>query len=165
MQASSVRAVFAALNKARVKFLVVGGLAVNAHGYLRFTADVDLVVRLEAANVNRAFAALLTLGYRPMVPVTARSFADEPTRAGWIRDKNMKVLRFFSNLHRETVVDIFVTEPFSFSNEYRIALKKRLKGMAPARFVTLKTLLRMKKDAGRPQDLIDLHELGGKLSR
>lgn len=38
-----------ALNRARVRYLVVGGVAVALHGYLRTTADLDLVVQLSRA--------------------------------------------------------------------------------------------------------------------
>lgn len=34
---------FSALNKARVRYLVVGGIAVNIYGIERATADIDLV--------------------------------------------------------------------------------------------------------------------------
>jgi len=54
----------------------------NAHGYLRFTKDVDVVIQLIPDNVTRAFAALGTLGYRPAAPVTAEQFADRVTREG-----------------------------------------------------------------------------------
>jgi len=37
----SVEAIIGALNAARVRYLVAGGLAVVAHGYVRFTADID----------------------------------------------------------------------------------------------------------------------------
>lgn len=43
---------------AGVRYLVAGGLAVNAHGYVRFTADIDLVIALDADNIISAFAAL-----------------------------------------------------------------------------------------------------------
>lgn len=165
MKASTIRAIVSALNRKRVRYLVVGGLAVNAHGVLRFTADLDLVVQLEAANVRRGFEALRSLGYRPMVPVTAEGFGDAATRRRWIRDKGMRVLRFCSDAHRETLVDLFVEEPFPFAKEYRACLRKRLAGMAPARFVSLRTLIRMKEQAGRPKDLVDLHDLRGKLRR
>ena len=42
MELRSIEAIIRALNDAQVKYLVVGGLAVNAHGYERFTKDVDL---------------------------------------------------------------------------------------------------------------------------
>lgn len=37
----------------------------NAHGYLRYTKDADLVVRLVPDNIARIFAALAEIGYRP----------------------------------------------------------------------------------------------------
>lgn len=46
MKLASFEAIVRALNDAGVRYLVAGGLAVNAHGYLRFTKDVDFVVQL-----------------------------------------------------------------------------------------------------------------------
>jgi hypothetical protein len=82
---ASLEAIVAALNRGSVRYLIAGGLAVNAHGYIRTTLDVDLVVSLDSANVVRAFEALATLGYRPLVPITAAQFADAEMRRGWIR--------------------------------------------------------------------------------
>jgi hypothetical protein len=117
MRLSSFEAIAKALDTGGVRYLVAGGLAVNAHGYLRFTKDLDLVVQLVPDNVMRAFAALEGLGYRPAVPVTAGQFADTGTREGWIRDKGMKVLQFWSDAHRETPIDMFVSEPFDFDQD------------------------------------------------
>jgi predicted nucleotidyltransferase len=36
--------IFAALQATGVRYVVVGGVAVNLHGYQRFTKDIDLVV-------------------------------------------------------------------------------------------------------------------------
>ncbi len=155
----SVSAVFRALNKARVRYLVAGGLAVNAHGLLRFTADMDLVVQLIPDNVSSAFRALKSIGYRPIVPVTAEGFGDARTRKGWIRDKGMKVLQFYSDRHRETTVDVFVEEPFAFDKEHRNALVRALTGSIQVRFVSLPTLIKMKKSAARAKDLADLEDL------
>jgi len=66
MRLASFEAIIGALHGAEVRYLIAGGLAVGAHGYLRSTRDVDLVVRLVAENVERPFAALQGLGYRPM---------------------------------------------------------------------------------------------------
>src|SRR5216117_842124 len=126
MKLASFEALVAALEAAGVRYLVAGGLAVNAYGYLRFTKDVDLVVQLVPETIESAFRALATLGYRPMAPITATQFANPALRAGWIRDKGMQVLQFWSDQHRETPVDVFVTEPFPFDDEYRIALVKPL---------------------------------------
>lgn len=159
MKLASFTALVVALETAGVRYLVAGGLAVNAYGYLRFTKDVDLVLQLVPETIEAAFAALATLGYRPIVPITAAQFANARLRESWIRDKGMQVLQFWSDQHRETPVDIFVTEPFPFDDEYKSALVKPLNGTIPVRFVSIPTLIRMKEVAGRPQDRIDIEHL------
>lgn len=159
MKLASVEAIVRALNEAGVRYLVAGGLAVNAHGYLRFTKDADLVIELVPDNIKRVFAALEPLGYKPIAPVTAEQFADRSTREGWIRDKNMQVLQLWSDRHRETSIDLFVHEPFQFDEEYAKALIKPLYGTIEVRFVSIPTLIKMKEAAGREQDRIDIEHL------
>jgi hypothetical protein len=158
----SFESLVAALHAAGVRYLIAGGLAVNAHGYLRFTKDVDFVVQLVPENIERAFAALASLGYRPSVPVTSAQFADDTLRETWIRDKGMQVLQFWSETHRETPIDMFVREPFDFDEEYERALVKPL-GSIDVRFLSIAALVRMKEAAGRPQDRIDIDFLRTKL--
>jgi predicted nucleotidyltransferase len=159
IEEASVEAIARALNAARIRFLVVGGVAVITHGYLRLTRDVDLVVQLERDNLLRALSALATLSYQPRIPATPEQIADPAVRATWIRDKNMKVLNLFSGAHRLTPVDIFVSEPFDFDAKYERALVKELETGVPLRFVDIETLITMKRQAGRPEDLIDVRQL------
>ncbi len=159
MKKASFDAIVRALNEARVPFLIVGGIAVIHHGYGRMTQDVDMVIRLEADIIERAFQALEQIGYRPAVPVKATEFADAARREKWEREKNMKVLRFWSDQHRETPVDIFVTEPFDFEREYAGADVLESTSGVPVRIVSLSTLLKMKRSAARPQDLADIDEI------
>ncbi|MES0872863.1 hypothetical protein [Sinimarinibacterium thermocellulolyticum] len=159
MKLDAFEAVAKALNDAAVRYLVAGGLAVNAHGYLRFTADIDLVIALDASNIISAFDALARIGYRPVVPVTAAQFSDAAQRQHWIEDKGMQVLNFLSDRHRETSVDVFVHEPFDFHQEYENALAGEIAPGLPARFVAIPTLIRMKEAAGRPRDLDDVQHL------
>ena len=65
MKVSSLEAIANALQSAQARYLIVGGLAVAAHGHGRATFDIDLVVQLQADNVTRAMTALASLGYRP----------------------------------------------------------------------------------------------------
>jgi hypothetical protein len=159
MRLNSFVAVAKALQGSGVRYLVAGGLAVNAHGYLRFTKDVDLVVELVPENIVSAFAALESIGYRPLVPITASQFANADKRNGWIRDKNMTVLQFWSDEHKETPIDVFVTEPFPFEEEYARAVVKPLHESIDVRFVSIETLIEMKTAVGRQQDLIDVEHL------
>ena len=163
MKLASVAAILEALNRENVRVLVVGGLAVNAHGYLRFTKDADLAVELVPANIERAFRALASIGYHPRVPVTAAQLADPAIRASGIREKDMKVLQFWSDAHRETPVDVFVIEPFDFPLEFAEAHTDvvEIPGRPPveARYVRLPTLIAMKEALGRAIDLDDVQHL------
>ena len=141
LRATSGRAVFRALVDADVRFLVAGGLAVNVHGFAR------------------AFEALASVGYRPTVPVSEAEFGDAAVRERWVREKNMRVLRFHSDEHWDTPVDVFASEPFSFDEEYDRAVIRELTGIGGVRVVSLTTLMQMKQDAGRPQDIADVDNL------
>lgn len=159
MKVASFEAIVSALNAADVRFLLVGGLAVVAHGFGRTTRDVDLVIRLEPEEIKRAFAAFETLGYRPRVPFRAEEFADSFVRERWQLEKAMLVLNFHSDLHRETPVDVFVSEPFDFEGEYSQAWLHEIGAGQTVRVLRLDALLAMKRAAGRPQDLADVDEL------
>jgi predicted nucleotidyltransferase len=159
MKLAAFEAVAAALQDAGVRYLVAGGIAVNAHGYLRLTYDVDLVIQLKPDNIQPAFKALAGLSYRPTVPVTAEQFADATQRAQWIREKGMQVLNFHSDRHRPFTVDVFVSEPFDFDAEYQAAMRGELAPGLTVRFVTIPTLIAMKQLANRPRDLDDIEHL------
>jgi len=159
MEVRSVEAIVRALNGAKVQYLIVGGLAVNAHGYVRLTRDVDIVLALSPENSARGLNALLQIGYRLAIPAKPEEFTDAATREDWRRNKQMIVLKLWSDEHRRTPVDIFVYEPFDFGAEAACAQAWEVCPGVAAPVVSLPTLLEMKKHAGRPQDLIDIEEL------
>jgi predicted nucleotidyltransferase len=159
MKLTSFETIARALNAADVRYLVAGGLAVNAHGYARFTNDVDLVIRLTEASVLATFKALGKIGYRPVAPITAKEFADPANRRRLAKAKKMTVLQMWSDKHRETPVDIFVTEPFDFDVEYKAALVEDLSSKIAVRFVSIETLIKLKTKAGRAEDEIDIKNL------
>lgn len=159
MEVRSVEAIISALNSAKVRYLIVGGLAVNAHGYERLTRDVDLVIGLEPGNIVRGLRSLESIGYRMSIPVTPEMIADPQGRETWRKEKGMVVLRLWSDLHGRTPVDVFVYEPFGFDHEYRAAKWEFVLGEIKAPIVRYETLLAMKRLAGRPQDMADIAEL------
>ncbi|HEY4270777.1 MAG TPA: hypothetical protein VGM65_02140 [Candidatus Udaeobacter sp.] len=159
MEVRSVEGIVGALSKANVQYLIVGGLAVNAHGYERLTQDVDLVIRLTPDNVVRGLQALGEIGYRMPIPVTPEQFADASNREAWRKEKNMTVLRLWSDVHRRTPVDVFVYEPFRFPEEFAAAKWEEITADTKAPVVRYETLIAMKRFAARPQDLADVAEL------
>jgi len=160
MKTDHIIAIQTALDEADVRFILVGGLAVVAHGYLRFTRDADLVIELVPDNIKRAFRALEQIGYRPTVPITAEAFSDEERRREWREQKNMRVLQFWSDAHPETKLDVFVEHPFDFEAEWAAAKLDAVRpDSSPLRIASIPTLIRMKREAGRPRDLDDIHHL------
>jgi predicted nucleotidyltransferase len=159
MEVRSIEAVVRSLNDAGVRYLIAGGVAVVAHGYVRYTADLDLILELSEANLRAAVAALAGLAYRPTAPVALEAFADEATRADWIRTKGLTVLSLHSPQHPKTVVDLFVEEPLDFGKAYAAAARMEVAAGLPAPFVGLDDLLLLKRKAGRPKDQIDIDQL------
>lgn len=154
MKVDDIRTIFRALNDANVHYLIVGGLAVVAHGYVRFTQDIDLVIELERENVLRAMNALTAIGYRPLIPVEAAQFADETLRQQWRDDKGMIVFQMLNPQRESTRIDIFVTEPFVFEDEFKRA-KRHKWGDLQAPVIRIEALIAMKQATDRPQDLAD----------
>lgn len=159
MEVRSIETIVKALNGAQVQYLVVGGLAVNAHGYERFTKDVDLVIGLERENIIRGLRALLGVGYQLRIPVTPEQFANPALREQWRREKNMVVLQLWSDLHQRTPIDVFVYEPFDFARELARALHLPVAANELATIVGYEALVELKKSAGRLQDLADIEKL------
>jgi len=159
MEVRSVEAIFSALNAADIKYLAVGGLAVNAYGYEGLTRHIDLVIGLEPENIIRGLRALLGLGYRMSIPVTPEQFADPGNREAWRNEKNMTVLRLWSDFHGRTPIDVFVHEPFLFAQEYTVARWEKVAEDLQTPVVRRETLIAMERSAARPQDLADIAEL------
>lgn len=159
MKLSTLEVIFSALNHDQVKYLVAGGLAVNAHGYQRMTADLDMVIQLNKNNIKTAMNCLATLGYSPIIPVTSDDFANAEKRQYWIESKNMQVLSLQSISHPETTVDLFVTEPFNFDVEYEQSTVAQLSPLLSFRIISINTLIDMKKQANRAKDIDDIEHL------
>jgi predicted nucleotidyltransferase len=155
---SDFEAVFAALQRAGVRYLVVGGVAVVFHGYPRFTADLDLVVALDRENVLGFVDALATLGYRPRAPVPAAAFADADTRRSWIEEKHLTVLSFWSPGHPATELDVFVAEPFPMEPALARSLHVQL-GEVTVPVASIPDLIFLKRQSARPKDLEDIQAL------
>lgn len=159
MKFSMLERVFRALNEADVRYLVAGGVAVNAHGYQRLTADLDLVLAMDRDNVLNALDALNELGFEPTLPVPARAFADPSTRQQWQEDRNLRVFSLASGDEPGLAVDLFVREPFPFDGEYDRAMVAEIAPGLDVPFVALATLIEMKERTGRPRDQDDAEHL------
>jgi predicted nucleotidyltransferase len=156
--------VFRVLLAARVRFIVVGGLAVLLHGIDRLTADMDLVVDLAPPAVGEAMAALLAAGFRPMAPVDAMEFADPAQRAAWKRDRGMEVFSLWDPTNRRPTVDVFLEPPIPFETLWNASIEVKIGDLA-IRLASIAHLIQMKQATGRPKDLEDVTRLKALASR
>lgn len=159
MEKNSIESIVRTLNDHGVKYLIAGGLAVVAHGYVRFTADIDLVLGMTKRNLTGAVAALKTLHYRPRAPVDFEQFIDPQNRAQWIEQKGITVFSLFSPDHPVTEIDLFVDPPLAFADAYSRALRLEVAPGISATFCSLEDLISLKSKAGRPRDLDDIEQL------
>jgi predicted nucleotidyltransferase len=152
------RPVFAALNTAGVRYVIVGGVAVVLHGHPRLTADVDLVLDLEPNAARRAMQALIGIGLKARVPVDPLAFSDPRQREIWISEKNMQVFTLFSSINPLLAVDIFVQYPIPFEQLWAHSESFDLEGVS-IRAACLEDLIAMKRAVLRPQDKLDIEAL------
>ena len=147
-------AILRALADKQVEFVVVGGVAVQAHGYLRATADLDIVPRPTLLNLSRLGEALGDLEAEPWrarvgVPVTDPHLL-----------KAMPLVPLTTRFGRLDLLNIAHTAgaPASFDALNERALVVELDGLQIA-IAGLDDLIRMKRAAGRPHDLTDIASL------
>lgn len=155
--------IFRELAKEDVRYVIVGGIAVNLLGVPRFTADLDLIVALEQENVHKFAKSMSRLGFKPKVPVTAEMFADPKNRERWINEKNMIVFSFWRPDRPYEVIDVFVKEPIPFKELWSKREKVSLEDIKIP-VISIDHLIQLKKQADRLQDVSDIEALK-KLSR
>lgn len=134
----------AAFLAANVEFAVVGGVAVNAHGYSRATNDLDVFIRPTQENAQATFNALLALG----IPLGELQPAD------LLNDEEN--LRFGP---AEDHIDILASiGEMPFDQVWRNRIETQIAGlMVP--FISKPDLIENKKQVGRLRDLADVEEL------
>jgi len=147
--------VFRSLQKNNIRYAVAGGVALVLHGIVRFTADLDLIVDLEADNLKRFVQAITGLGYKPRNPVPAEDFINPDIRKAWKRDKSMEVFSFVDPAQQMTLIDVFIEEKIPFREVLQEIVPMAAKGITIP-VVSLRHLKRLKQAAGRPQDIADI---------
>lgn len=131
-----------------IEYAVCGGFAVNIHGHVRATRDIDVLVPGEA--VDRAIAVARARGF------TLDSGAI-PFSAGTPQERE---LRRVSKVEggELLMLDLVLVTPV-LAEVWRSRLKAEWRGNEVS-VVSLAGLEAMKRLAGRAQDLADLENLG-----
>ena len=141
-----------ALHTARVKFVLVGGLAAVAHGAATLTGDIDVCYARDQGNLERLVQALAPFHPRLRgVPPDLPFRLDSPTlRAGL----NFTLTTDLADL--DLLGEILGLG--TYDTVQAVAEEIEVYGL-PCFVLTLEGLIRAKRAAGRPKDLRALHEL------
>jgi hypothetical protein len=150
--------VFRQLNDAKIKYLVVGGVAVNLYGYSRFTGDLDILVLLEEENLKKLDELMKKMGYSERIPVSLIELRDNKKVKEWLEQKNLKAYSFIPPKNSLLQIDIIIEESLKFENFYRNKVTKQI-DRVNIPIVCLDDLIKMKKKANRDQDILDLKSL------
>lgn len=149
-----IETVLKTLEDEGVEYAVIGGVAVVLYGYVRFTKDIDLIIDLSEANVRRFARALSRLDFKPGVPIDPLEMAVAEKRQAWMRDKNVKVITFYNPESPLLQIDVLIIRNYADLKKTR----KRI-GDFDVSVVDYDDLLKMKRETGRPTDLIDIEKL------
>jgi hypothetical protein len=148
-----LRALLAALHEREIRFVVIGGVAVGAHGYVRATEDLDLVPDPDPANLKLLTAALGALD-STLPTVEGRPFDPDQDGAVILRGGNVSADTRFGGLD---VVQRLRGVP-AYSELAEDAVESDLLGI-PVRVCSLGRLREMKQVLSRAQDRADLENL------
>jgi hypothetical protein len=136
-----------------VDFVVIGGIAVQGHGYIRGTYDLDIIAQPATLNLTRLSEALAELEAELRAPGSL-SLADPHQ----LREAPLipTVTKFgpLDVVHVEHVAG----PPRSYEALRDAALVVNLAGIEVP-VAALSDLIRMKRAAGREQDLADIEAL------
>lgn len=150
--------IFQKLNENGIKYLVVGGIAVNLYGYKRFTADMDIVIALDLENLEKVDNLMNQMSYTPRIPVDLKTLSDDERLKDIIENKNCKAYTYNGPVESLLQIDILIEESLRFQSLYKERIKKTFNDIEIP-VIGLDDLIGMKKKANRPKDLEDLDAL------
>lgn len=146
------------LNRAGVKYLVIGGVAAIYHGVPRATFDLDLSVWLAPDNLKRLGAVMETMAFTPKAPAAVTGLASVRTRREWTQRKGMKVFAFEELKPPFRLVDIMVKPLHNFHEVYRRRVEVHDRGVTIP-LMPIPELIRTKTRTGRLKDQEDVEYL------
>lgn len=143
------------LSQHNVDFVLVGGMAVQLHGYMRMTYDIDLVLAINDENLNRSINVAKNLGFSPVIPVAIESLKDADQIERWYREKGMLAFALREPTLAESVIDVVIRPEVSFDNLLVDAVDGELFGRK-IKVASIDHLLIMKRIANRPKAQLDI---------
>src|SRR3990172_8999679 len=143
------------LSDEQVQYVLVGGLAVQLHGFLRSTFDIDLVLAMNDENLSRFIAVAQGYGLVPVIPVPMDSLRNASLIDQWHREKGMLAFALREPHIGGSVVDVLVRSDVPYDRLMANAVAGELFGRK-VWIASIDDLLVMKRIANRPKDQLDV---------
>lgn len=131
----------------QVKYLVVGGFAVNRYGYKRTTGDFDIFLKDTRDNRQNLIKALAMMGYGEF-----NVLMDVPIIAGYCE------IVMNEGIYADLMTDMPGLEQQKFDEYFEMATVDKMEGYV-IRYLHYNHLLKNKEATGRTKDLLDIEAL------
>lgn len=149
---------FSALDRHRIDYVLIGGLAISLHGIERATMDIDVTVAMTQENLSALVAMARELGMTPVLPVALDTLADIEQLARWHQERNLEAFALRAPGVAGVTLDVLLFPPVDFTALRAHALTLKA-GEVPVVVASIDDLIALKAAVGRPIDLADIEHL------
>lgn len=134
-------------NDKNVRYLTIGGLAVNIYGYTRNTGDIDVLIEDTIENRKNLRLAFASIGIGDFPSIETMQFAPGFTDFTISYNLRLDVMTSIKGLENENFDTLL-------QNATIVLLKE-----VPVYFLDYDSLIKAKKATNRPKDRLDIEEL------
>ncbi len=150
--------IFRELAERHIRYLVVGGIAVNIHGYSRATGDLDIMLSFESDNVKKFIELVKNLGFVPRIPVKIEELNDPEKVERWKKEKHLKVFSIYNPKNEMENMDIMIENFIDFEDAFNNREVVSARDIEIS-VISIDDLIGLKKIAGRKRDELDIQAL------
>ncbi len=130
-----------------VDFVLVGGVAVTLHGYVRLTEDVDILIESSTTNIQRFLDSLADYGEGFARELSLEDFTDEEGAIRIVEETELSQINVFTRMSGLRYLDLKVDAPILSLKGHEIA------------YASKAALIRLKSNSVREKDQFDVAAL------
>jgi hypothetical protein len=149
---------FATLNRNKVDYLLIGGLAVSLHGVERATMDVDITVAMRPDNLAALIETAKELNLSPVLPVPLEALSDIRLLREWHELRHLEAFALRTQELAGVTIDVLLFPPLDFAGMMTRAIEFDVAGTA-IKVAAIDDLIALKRAVGRPIDISDIEHL------
>jgi hypothetical protein len=149
---------FSALDRHKVDYLLIGGLAVSLHGVERATMDVDITVAMNPVNLAALIETAKELKLTPVLPVPLESLGNIDLLREWHVQRNLEAFALRTPGLAGVTIDVLLFPPLDMADMLKRSIVFDITG-TKVNVVSIDDLIALKKAVGRPIDLSDIEHL------